>query len=261
MEEIDPMKRMLVVMLFAGLVLQTGMACARDNTLSSEEKAAGWQLLFDGETFANWNLSGREAAWKIEDGTIATVPGQDGWYLATEKQYGNFVLSVDFKLTKDANSGVFFRWGTFDDPVGTGIEAQILDSYGREAGRNDCASVYDCLAPIRNMSKPIGEWERMQIACIDNMVVISLNGVPVTMMDLDLWAEPGKNPDGTGNKFGTAYKDMPRFGYIGLQHHGYQLWFKNIKILPLDPPGPADVFATPGTPVYPADHPLVRRGQ
>ena len=49
-------------------------------------------------------------------------------------------------------------------------------------------------------------------------------------MDLDQWTEANKNPDGSKNKFGTAYKDMPRKGFIGLQDHGNAVWYRNIKI-------------------------------
>jgi hypothetical protein len=53
-------------------------------------------------------------------------------------------------------------------------------------------------------------------------------------MDLNKWTEPGKNPDGTDNKFRYAYKDMPRVGFIGLQYHGNPVWFRNVKIKSLD---------------------------
>jgi hypothetical protein len=52
-------------------------------------------------------------------------------------------------------------------------------------------------------------------------------------MDLNRWTTPHMNPDGTPNKFETAYKDMPRVGHIGLQDHGHKCWFRNIKIKPL----------------------------
>jgi hypothetical protein len=227
------MMRFVSVAVLVGLLLTAAAAWAEDNALTPEEQAAGWQLLFDGKTFDGWNVKGHEAGWKIEDGTLGTVVGQDGFYAATDKQYGDFILSIDFKLTKEANSGIFFRWSNYDDPVGTGIEIQVYDSYGQGVNRNSCASVYDCLAPILNMSKPAGEWEHMDLICKDNMICVVHNGMPVTLMDLNKWTTAHKNPDGTDNKFGTAYKDMARSGLIGLQHHGHACWYKNIKILPL----------------------------
>jgi hypothetical protein len=59
---------------------------------------------------------------------------------------------------------------------------------------------------------------------------VVLNGEQIIDMNLDLWKEAGKNPDGTKNKFKTAYKDMPREGHIGFQDHGQELWFRNLRI-------------------------------
>jgi len=66
------------------------------------------------------------------------------------------------------------------------------------------------------------------------MIIVILNGNPVTVMDLNQWTQAHKNPDGTRNKFNTAYRDMPRQGYLGLQYHGHPVWFRNIKIKDLD---------------------------
>ncbi len=219
------------------VTLVLGLACgaaAQDNALTPEEEAAGWQLLFDGESLTGWSLLGEAEGWSIADGVLSTVPERNGGYVATEGRYGDFVLSVDFMVSEGANSGVFFRWDQLGDPVSTGIEAQILDSYGREVGVHDCGAVYECAAPVANVSKAPGEWQTMLIACNDNVVVVVQNGVPVVAMDLNKWTEAHKNPDGTDNKFPIAYKDMVREGHIGLQHHGHAVHFKNIKILPLD---------------------------
>ena len=62
------------------------------------------------------------------------------------------------------------------------------------------------------------------------MIYVILNGEQVLNMNLDLWTEAGKNPDGTRNKFKTAYKDMARSGHIGLQYHGHPVWFRNMKV-------------------------------
>lgn len=226
------MTRTLIALL--ALAALCGAACAQDNALTPDEQAAGWKLLFDGTTFDGWNLSGHEAGWAIADGAVQSVAGQDGYYLATTERYGNFVLSLDFNCTPGANSGVFFRWDKFEDPVQTGLEAQILDSFGAQPSVHQCAALYEFEPPIVNTSKAPGEWQHMDIAAIDNIIVITQNGVPVTLVDTNQWTTAHQNPDGTGNKFDTALKDWARSGLIGLQHHGAEVHFKNIKILPLD---------------------------
>ena len=81
--------------------------------------------------------------------------------------------------------------------------------------------------------KPVGEWNHLEITSDKNVIDIELNGEKVNHMDLDEWTEPNKRPDGTFHKFDIAYKYYPRNGYIGLQDHGADCWFKNIKLLPL----------------------------
>jgi hypothetical protein len=198
--------------------------------LSDKEKTEGWVSLFNGKTLDGWSMTGKPEGWMVEDGCILCTT-QGGRYLYTLDQYDDFILSIDFKTEKSVNSGVFFRWSDLKDPVNTGIEMQILDTYGREPTRkNDCGAIYDIIAPTRNTCKPAGEWNTAVITCDDNLVSIELNGEKIAWMDLDLWTEPGKNPDGTKNKFKYAYKDMARKGHIGLQDHGGKVWFRNIKL-------------------------------
>lgn len=80
------------------------------------------------------------------------------------------------------------------------------------------------------MVKKAGQWNHYTITCKHNKIYVVLNGEQIIDMDLNLWTEAHKNPDGTPNKFNTAYKDMPRVGHIGLQYHGRPVWFRNIKI-------------------------------
>ena len=201
--------------------------------LTEKEKAEGWISLFDGKTLTGWAATGSDEGWTVDDGAIlCTVKG--GGYLYTLEQYENFVLSVDFKIDAGVNSGIFFRWSDLNDAVHTGIEIQILDTYGREnPGKHDCGAIYELVAPSKQTCKPAGEWNTNVIACNDNLITVELNGEKIAEMDVDQWTMPGMNPDGTKNKFKYAWKDMPRKGHIGLQDHGGKVWFRNLKLKPL----------------------------
>jgi hypothetical protein len=83
------------------------------------------------------------------------------------------------------------------------------------------------------MQKPVGEWNHMTITCDKNLIIVEFNGEKVTTMDMDQFVEKNKRPDGSMHKFDIAYKDHPRKGYIGLQDHGGECWYKNIKLKPL----------------------------
>ena len=198
--------------------------------LNKKEKSEGWISLFDGKTLDGWGVTGNSECWVVDDGCIF-LKAKGGGYLYTLDQYDDFELSIDFKIEKGANSGVFLRWTDLKDPVQTGIEMQILDTYGREPVRkNDCGAIYDVMAPTRNSCKPAGEWNDAVIICDGSLIKVELNGEKIIDMDLSRWTEPGKNPDGTDNKFKQAYKNMINNGYIGLQDHGGKVWFRNLKL-------------------------------
>lgn len=229
------MKRRCLALAVIALVL-AGALYAAVNTLTPAEKTAGWKLLFDGKTLDGWKATGDPKGWIVENGEIINL-ANGGGMLASTEQYGDFMLSLDVKYEKGANSGIFFRWADLGDPVQTGIELQILDSYGKEKpDRHDFASIYDCLAPTKIACKPAGEWNNVVLVCRKNRVFIDVNDRRVLFMNLDRWDTPHRNPDGTDNKFRTAYKDMPSKGYIGFQDHGRKVWFRNVKIRPLNCP-------------------------
>lgn len=209
-------------------------ALAADNTLTPEEKVQGWKLLFDGTSLAGWEVaaSGKKEAWSVQDGLLY-CSGKGGFLLRTTEEYADFILSVDFKLSPGANSGIFVHWSDLGDWLNRSVEVQILDSAGKAPNRNSCASIYDYQAPRVDASRPVGEWNRMVIVCKGSIIAVEHNGRKVCEIDRDQWTTPGKNPDGSKNKFKYALRELPRRGYIALQDHGNALWFKNIKIRPL----------------------------
>jgi hypothetical protein len=218
------------------LAMAAAPASAADNELTAKEKKDGWILLFDGKTLSGWTTNTQEPGRRpVEDHCIN--PHKCGGYMMIhDKQWDDFVLSLDFKITKGCNSGVFVRTFPLEPLPGkdvgfNGIEVQILDT--DDAGYTDVGAIYDLVKPAKNAMKPAGEWNHYVITCNKNIITVELNGKKVTEMNLDEWTQPNKRPDGTDHKFDHAFKHHPRKGYIGLQDHGSDCWFKNIKLLPL----------------------------
>jgi len=222
----------LSIILVALVLLSGAAGQAALNALTPVEKAAGWKLLFDGKTLNGWQISGNPESWVVEDGAILTL-AQGGQMISTVDQFDNFILSAEYKLEERTNSGIFFRIADLHDSVQTGIEMQLIDSRKPEINKFSCGAIYNCQAPVKHVCKPVGEWNKVVLTCRDNLIWIDVNGKRTLYMNLDRWTTPKMNPDGTPNKFKTAYKDMARKGYIGFQDHGRRVWFRNVKIKPL----------------------------
>jgi len=196
----------------------------------------GFVSLFNGRDLGGWQ-AGPGSAWVVEDGVIALKGREDGKehnadYLWTREVYGDFVLELEFKVPEQANSGVFLRTSDLKDPVYTGFEMQVANSYGREAlSRTGTAgAIYDAQAPRKNAVRPPGEWNHARITCRGGRIEVVLNGEALLEMDLDRWTEAQKNPDGTKNKFPRALRDFARSGYVGLQDHGRPVWYRALRI-------------------------------
>ena len=209
------------------------VASAADNELNAKEKSDGWRLLFDGKTLDGWMTSSEQPSkTPVEDGCIN--PHKSGGYMMVHKEmWENYVLSLDYKISKKCNSGVFIRTSSLKPRPGkdvgfNGIEVAIDDTYGTDY--HDPGALYDLAKPTKQMQKPAGEWNHMVITCDGSKITIELNGEVVTKADLDEFVKANVRPDGTAHKFDVAYKDHPRKGYIGLQDHGSPCWYKNIKL-------------------------------
>lgn len=209
---------------------------AAENTLTEEEKKDGWKLLFDGQTTRHWmTVSEQPLPDKhVQDGALNPHPCN--YMLVYEQPVSDFVLKLDFKISPKCNSGIFFRTSSLKPRPGkdvgfNGLEIAIDDT--QVAGFHDTGAIYDLVKPMKNTMKPVGMWNHLELTCNDNKIAIELNGEVVTRMDLNEWPEPNKRPDGSEHKFDVAYKSHPRTGYLGLQDHGSDCWYRNIKLKPL----------------------------
>jgi hypothetical protein len=220
----------------------SSVAAAADNQLTPEEKKDGWILLFDGSSVADWMTSNWEACPEaLDNGTInpdkCPKLGRGGWDMVYERPWSDFILELDFKISPQTNSGVMVRISPLKpvpnfDVEYNGLEVQIEDS--QTAGYYDSGAIYDLVKPTENAMRPVGEWNHLRIKSDRNLLDVWLNQVQVNHMDLNEWTVPYERPDGAKNKFNIAWKYHSQTGYIGLQKHGGNCWFKNIKLKPLD---------------------------
>ncbi|MFH1268296.1 MAG: beta-propeller fold lactonase family protein, partial [Planctomycetota bacterium] len=189
----------------------------------------GWRdLLARGLVAWHNGAGGRPSlGWAIEEGVL--VRKDRAGYIWTKERWSDFVLDLEFKT--EGNSGIFIRTDDPQDCVQTGIEIQVYTPV-EIPGKGSCGAVYDCLAPTKETCRA-GEWNHVTITAADNKLAVEMNGQQIIDMDLNQWTEPGKNPDGTKNKFRAALKDFKREGHVGFQDHGAPVAYRNIRIKPL----------------------------
>ena len=204
------------------------------------------EVLFSGKDLDAFEL--KPGSWEIEsDGSVVCrmerAKDKKGverlvgmGFLWTKREFGDFALSLEYKLSEGANSGIFYRTDK-NDPVQGGFEIQLMDDAGFQKKAKKAlpprklnASFYDGVAPKGDYAKPVGQWNQAKLVCKGPRVSFSLNGQSAFSVNLNDWKEAGKNPDGTENKFKTALGDLPRSGRIGFQNHGQVVWFRNIRI-------------------------------
>jgi hypothetical protein len=216
------------------------------NKLSKKEKQEGWSLLFNGKNFDGWRqCNGTEMPknWKIDKDAMNVItgegknPGQgsNGDIVFATKKFKNFELSVDWNAGKAGNSGIFFNVREVPgQPIYYAApEVQVLDNVDASDNKIDshlAGSLYDMIAADPKTVKPSGSWNTIVIKVKDGVVTHTQNGVKV--LSYTLWT-----PEWDALVAKSKFKTFPGFtegiakeGYIGLQDHGYPIWFRNIKI-------------------------------
>lgn len=209
------------------------------NTITNSEKNKGWNLLFDGKNTTGWhgyNLEGIPDCWIIEDGafTMTTEGRAESQDIITDKIYRNFAFSVDFKLTKGANSGVIFQVAEdkkYKFPYETGPEFQVIDHENWPDKLEDwqiCGANYAMYPPKVKPYKPVGEWNHAFLVVNGNYVTQILNGEIV--VEYEKYSEEWNKLRHSGKW--AAFPDYGKFdeGHISLQNHGTKVWYRNIKI-------------------------------
>ena len=221
------------------LLAISAMSCQVRATNSSEK---GFKSLFDGKTTAGWHTYGKDQsgqAWGVQDGALhlqAKGKNPEGrGDLVTDKEYENYHLKLEWKISEGGNSGVIFN--IHEDPVKysktylTGPEMQVLDNDKHADAKiitHRAGDFYDFIASSKEMAKPVGEWNLAEIVLKNGKLDFYLNGVNVvsTRMFDDNWKEMiSKSKFATWSGFGTYKK-----GKIALQDHDDEVWYRNIRI-------------------------------
>ncbi|MDR2774033.1 MAG: DUF1080 domain-containing protein [Tannerella sp.] len=237
------MKKGILSLLLCTLISSVFVS-AQNNTLTQKEKKEGWKLLFDGKNFNGWrkcNATAMAANWEISEEAMKVKrgekagSGQGGDILFAGEKFSDFELSIEWKIEKEGNSGIFYY--VVEEPgkpiYNAAPEVQVLDNWNASDNKltNHLAgSLYDMLPALPQNAKPAGEWNTIIIRVKDGKATHTQNGVKV--VEYTLWT-----PEWYELIAKSKFKDWPGFkngpakeGYIGLQDHGYDCWFRNIKI-------------------------------
>jgi len=203
---------------------------------SSAVRDSAWEVLFDGSSLEKWRGYKRDSfpdkGWKVENGLLKTIPGGDVIDIVSKDLYENFELTLEWKVSPGANSGILYRVSEgFAESWYTGPEMQVLDDDRHPDGKNpktSAGALYALIVPSNKHLKPVGEFNSVRILVNANHVEHWLNGEKVVEYEFgdDSLKQLIKE---------SKFKDMPKFaqektGRIALQHHHDEVWYRNIKI-------------------------------
>jgi hypothetical protein len=221
---------------------------AEPNTLTQSEIDEGWVLLFDGTTPTGWRGYNQETfpdgGWEVVDGTLHCIgsgrgeAGGTGGNIITDKKYKWFEFQLEWKIGEGGNSGIFYltQEKPDQDIWKSSPEMQVLDNERHPDGRDSihqAGALYDLIAAVPQNTNPAGEWNHVKILIYKGLVEHWQNGEKV--VEYHLWTQDWKDM-----VLNSKFSECPDFvepaeeGYIGLQDHGDDVWYRSIKIKVLE---------------------------
>lgn len=228
------MKRLLfVVLLVCGVSFAA--TAQEHNTLTKNERKAGWQLLWNGRDLSGWKSNSPNGdmnkGWKAVDGELVIMAGSGAGDIITEKRYHDFELSIDFKITEGANSGIKYFIG---ENGSIGCEFQILDDENHPDakmgfnGNRRLGSLYDLIPADGWALVAKRDWNTARIVVRGNHVEHWLNGVKILEYEKnnDMWDTIVSH---------SKFAKVENFaggdgGHILLQDHNDEVHYRNLKI-------------------------------
>ncbi|OIN58654.1 3-keto-disaccharide hydrolase [Arsenicibacter rosenii] len=218
------------------------------NTLTTTEKKDGWVLLFNGKNKNGWHSYGKKGtglAWIIDDNALKLhVPNRagnkaaNGGDIVTDAVFAeNFEFKADWKVSRLANSGIFFfvtENAAYPNMHDTGLELQVLDDAIYEGARENTHRAGDFFgvanARLREVN-PAGEWNQVHVIVYQNKLTVKMNGF--TIQEHDLNSDDWKNRIAASGLKNAPLNKHQFKGRIGLQDWGSTVWYRNIKYRPL----------------------------
>lgn len=228
-----------IVIISAIIISCSSSKKTTDNNISKAEKKQGYHLLFDGKTMNEWRTyqNKKNDSWSVDSGALHCKGSTSNYGsirtdLMTTEQYENFDLSVDYKISPGGNSGILYMV-TEDYPSSylSGPEYQIIDDKNFPEKLEDwqhTAANYAMDPAPDAIPNPAGEWNHARIVVNKGHVEHWLNGKKV--VEYELWTNEWKQKKMAGKWKNAPGYGMFKKGYITLQDHGSESWFKNIKI-------------------------------
>lgn len=249
-----------IIKISAIFVLAIAMTGCKGMKKKKDAKDANTIVLFDGTSTEGWrgyNRADLPGKWSIDDGALKISGGgggeaqsKDGGDIIFDRKFKNFELTFEWKVSKGGNSGVFYLAQEIPgQPIYISApEYQVLDNVNHldaklgVDGNRQSASLYDMIPAKPQNSKPFGEWNTGGITIYKGTVIHYQNGAPV--VEYHLWTQQWKEmldvSKFSKDKWPLAYDLLLNVGgeehegYIGLQDHGDDVWFRNIKVKILD---------------------------
>jgi 3-keto-disaccharide hydrolase len=205
----------------------------RAGSLTAAEQADGWKLLFDGQSLAGWRAyksTTPPAGWRAVNGEL--VRDGEGGDLMTVEQFNDFELRLEWKISENGNSGIMYHVVTGDEaPYESGPEFQVLHNAGHKDGASPILSAgsnYAMHPPVKDVTRPVGEWNDIRLIVNGTHVEHWMNGVK--LLEFEQFS-----PDWYARLKASKFSKMPPYGrhmrgHLVLQDHGALVTFRNIKI-------------------------------
>jgi len=207
----------------AAVILPFFLLLADDKPATEE----GFALLFDGKTLDGWQ--GSKDGYVVQEAAIVSQPKGSG-NLETVKEYANFHLKFEFKLTPGANNGIGIRAPLSGNSAYLGMEIQVLDDsaekYAHLRPAQYHGSIYDVVPAERGHQKPVGEWNSEEITADGRHIKVVLNGATIVDANLDAVKEQIKDPARLAKHPGL----WRTTGHIGFLGHGAAVEFRNLRV-------------------------------